>query len=96
MTFECATNLTGYTLIFSYSGSIAVTVKQTNIATMNGPGTAIWKSNTTIFNTGNVYKYFNNTIHIHLIILEINIVKYCLFFIDLLIDNFVSFNTTDA
>ena len=31
MTFECATNLTGYTLTFSYGGSIAVTVKQTNL-----------------------------------------------------------------
>ena len=32
MTFECATNLTGYTLTFSYGGSIAVTVKQTNLS----------------------------------------------------------------
>ena len=31
MTFECATNLTGYTLTFSYGGSIAVTNKQTNL-----------------------------------------------------------------
>ena len=33
MTFECATNLTGYILSFSYSydGSVAVTVKQINL-----------------------------------------------------------------
>ena len=31
MTFECATNLTGYSLTFSYSGSVAVTVKQINL-----------------------------------------------------------------
>ena len=33
VTFECATNLTGYTLSFSYSydGSISVTVKKTNL-----------------------------------------------------------------
>ena len=31
MTFECATNLTGYTLTFSYGGSISATVKQTNL-----------------------------------------------------------------
>ena len=29
--FECATNLTGYTLTFSYGGSISATVKQTNL-----------------------------------------------------------------
>ena len=32
MTFECATNLTGYTLTFSYSGSIAATVKHINLS----------------------------------------------------------------
>ena len=31
MTFECATNLIGYTLTFSYGGSISVTVKQANL-----------------------------------------------------------------
>ena len=31
VTFECATNLTGYTLTFSYSGSIDTTLKQTNL-----------------------------------------------------------------
>ena len=31
VTFECATNLTGYTLTFSYSGSIDSTLKQTNL-----------------------------------------------------------------
>ena len=31
MTFECATNLTGYTLTFSYGGSIHSTLKQTNL-----------------------------------------------------------------
>ena len=31
MTFECATNLTGYTLTFSYGGSIAVIVEETNL-----------------------------------------------------------------
>ena len=31
MTFECATNLTGYTLEFEYGGSIDVTLKQTNL-----------------------------------------------------------------
>ena len=31
MTFECATNLTGYTLTFSYSGSIDSTLKQTSL-----------------------------------------------------------------
>ena len=31
MTFECATNLTGYTLTFEYSGSIDSTLKQTNL-----------------------------------------------------------------
>ena len=30
-TFECATNLTGYTLTFSYGGSITVTLKETNL-----------------------------------------------------------------
>ena len=29
--FECAINLTGYTLSFSYGGSISSTVKQTNL-----------------------------------------------------------------
>ena len=61
-----------------------------NITTINGAGTGILNSTTTMFETGNVYKYFNNTIitfHIHLIILEINIVNCCLFFIDLLLDN---------
>ena len=67
-----------------------------NITTMNGAGTGILNSNTTMFKTGNVYKYSNNTIHIHFIIIEINIVKYYLFFIDLLMDNFVSFNRSDA
>ena len=31
MTFECATNLTGYTLRFDYGGSIDSKVKQTNL-----------------------------------------------------------------
>ena len=31
MTFECATNLTGYTLTFSYGGSIAPKLKQANL-----------------------------------------------------------------
>ena len=31
MTFECATNLSGYTLTFSYDGSVDVTLKQTNL-----------------------------------------------------------------
>ena len=31
VTFECATNLTGYTLTFSYSGAVDATVKQTNL-----------------------------------------------------------------
>ena len=31
VTFECATNLTGYTLTFDYSGSIDSTLKQTNL-----------------------------------------------------------------
>ena len=31
VTFECATNLTGYTLSFSYGGSITVILKQTNL-----------------------------------------------------------------
>ena len=31
VTFECATNLTGYTLTFSYGGSIAVIVEETNL-----------------------------------------------------------------
>ena len=32
VTFECATNLTGYTLTFSYDKSVAATVKQTNLS----------------------------------------------------------------
>ena len=31
MTFECATNLTGYTLTFAYDGSVDVTFKKTNL-----------------------------------------------------------------
>ena len=31
VTFECATNLTGYTLTFSYGGAVDATVKQTNL-----------------------------------------------------------------
>ena len=31
VTFECATNLTGYTLTFSYDKSVDVTFKQTNL-----------------------------------------------------------------
>ena len=33
MTFECATNLTGYTLTFDYGGSIDTILKQTNLPT---------------------------------------------------------------
>ena len=31
MTFECATNLTGYTLTFSYGGAVDETLKQANL-----------------------------------------------------------------
>ena len=31
MTFECATNLTGYMLRFSYGGAVDETLKQTNL-----------------------------------------------------------------
>ena len=31
VTFDCATNLIGYTLTFSYSGSVVVKVKQVNL-----------------------------------------------------------------
>ena len=31
VTFECATNLTGYTLTFSYSGAVDATVKIANL-----------------------------------------------------------------
>ena len=58
-----------------------------NITTMNGAGTGILNSNTTMFKTGNVYKNSNNTIYIHLIIFKINILKCYLFFINLLMDN---------
>ena len=31
MTFKCATNLTGYTLEFSYSGAVDEALKETNL-----------------------------------------------------------------
>ena len=31
MTFECATNLTGYTITFSYNKAVDVILKQTNL-----------------------------------------------------------------
>ena len=31
VTFECATNLTGYTITFDYSGAVDETLKQTNL-----------------------------------------------------------------
>ena len=31
MTFECATNLTGYTLTFSYGGAVDETLNETNL-----------------------------------------------------------------
>ena len=31
VTFECATNLTGYTLTYEYSGEVDETLKQTNL-----------------------------------------------------------------
>ena len=48
VTFECATNLTGYTLTFSYDGSIAATLKQTNL-----PNGGIKVSTTFIVINGN-------------------------------------------
>ena len=48
VTFECATNLTGHTLTFDYSGSIHSTLKQTNL-----PGGGIKITATFIVTSGN-------------------------------------------
>ena len=48
MTFECATNLTGYTLLFAYSGSIDQTFKETNL-----PGGGIKITTTFILTSAN-------------------------------------------
>ena len=43
MWFECATNLTGYSLRFSYEGSVAVTINKIDllIATSGNNGTDV-------------------------------------------------------
>ena len=48
VTFECATNLTGYSLSFDYSGTVDYTLKQTNL-----PNSGIKITTTFIVTIGN-------------------------------------------
>ena len=47
VTFECATNLTGYTLSFSYGGSITVILKQINLPSGGKMATATFTVSST-------------------------------------------------